>query len=136
MPRSIVALHRPALVTAVIVMSLAIVWGALAGRRVEVVAAEPIALRAPRPLDSARPSDGPRAADRVIERQVRQAIRADPSLVLAAPRVKVTSRHGVVRLVGHVRSGKDRSSIAFKAGQSAWGGRVDNRLTIGDGASS
>ena len=136
MPRSIVALHRPALVTAVIVISLAIVWGALAGRRVEVVAAESTALRAPRPLDSARPSDGLRAADRMIERQVRRAIRADPSLVLAAPRVKVTSRHGVVRLMGHVRSGKDRSSIAFKAGQSAWGGRVDNRLTIGDGASS
>ena len=135
MPRLIVALHRPALVTAVIVMSLAIV-SATARRRVEAVAAESAALPAPRPLDSARPSDGLRAADRMIERQVRRAIRADPSLVLAAPRVKVTSRHGVVRLMGHVRTGKDRSSIAFKAGQSAWGGRVDNRLTIGDGASS
>ena len=133
MPRSVVALRRLALVTAVIVMSLAIVSGTLARRRVEVVAAESTALRAPRPLDSARPSDGPRAADRMIERQVRRAIWADPSLVLAAPRVKVTSRHGVVRLVGHVRTGKDRSSIAFKAGQSASGGRVDNRLTIGDG---
>jgi osmotically-inducible protein OsmY len=133
MPRSIVALHRPALVTAVIVMSLAIVSGTPARRPVEAVAAEPTALRAPRQLDSLRRSDGPRAADRVIERQVRRAIRADPSLALAVPGVKVTSRHGVVRLVGHVRTGKDRSSIAFKAGQSAWGGRVDNRLTIGDG---
>jgi osmotically-inducible protein OsmY len=136
MPRSIVALHRPALVTAVIVMSLAIVSGTPARRRVDAVAAESAALPAQRTLESARPNDAPRAADRMIERQVRRAIRADPSLVLAVPRVKVTSRHGVVRLMGQVRTGKDRSSIAFKAGQSAWGGRVDNRLTIGDGASS
>jgi osmotically-inducible protein OsmY len=124
-----------ALATAVIVVSLAIVSGTLARRRVEAVPGESTALRAPRPLDGARRSDGPRAADRVIERQVRRAIRADPSLALVAPRVKVTSRHGVVRLVGRVPTAKDRSSIAFKAGQSAWGGRVDNRVTIGDGES-
>jgi osmotically-inducible protein OsmY len=133
MPRSLVSMLRLALVTAVIVMSVAIVSGTLARRGIEAVGAESTALRAPVRADSARPSDGSRAADRVIERQVRRAIRADPSLTLALPRVKVTSRHGVVRLVGHVPTAKDRSSIAFKAGQSAWDGRVDNRITIAGG---
>jgi len=132
LPRATVALHRSLLATAAIVLSLSMVSGTLALRRVGVVAWESTALGAPGALDSERWRDGPRAADRVIERQVRRAIRADPSLALVAPRVKVTSRHGVVRLVGRVRTAKERSSIAFKAGQNAWGGRVDNRVTIGD----
>lgn len=131
--RATTALHRAVLAMAAIVVSLSMVSGTLALRRVEVGAGESTALGAPRALDSEPWRDGPRAADRVTERQVRRAIRADPSLALAAPRVKVTSRHGVVRLVGRVGTAKDRSSIAFKAGQSAWRGRVDNRLTIGDG---
>jgi osmotically-inducible protein OsmY len=131
--RATTALHRSVLAMAAIVVSLSMVSGTLALRRVEVVAGESTAFGAPRGLDRERWSDGPHAADRVIERQVRRAIRADPSLALAASRVKVTSRHGVVRLVGRVGTAKDRSSIAFKAGQNARRGRVDNRLTIGDG---
>ena len=127
------ALHRSVLAMAAIVVSLSMASGTLALRRVGVVAGESTAFGAPRALDSERWGDGPRAADRLIERQVRRAIRADPSLAPAAPRVKVTSRRGVVRLVGRVGTAKDRSSIAFKAGQSAWGGRVDNRITIADG---
>jgi osmotically-inducible protein OsmY len=76
---------------------------------------------------------GQRATDRVIERRVRREIRGDPFLALAAPRVKVTSRRGVVRLVGRVRTTKERSSIAFKAGQNAWAGQVDDRVTLDDG---
>jgi osmotically-inducible protein OsmY len=84
-------------------------------------------------LGSERSSGGRRAADRVIERRLRGLIRSDPFLTLAATRVKVTSRAGVVRLVGRLGSAKERSSIAFKAGQNALGGRVDDRVTIGDG---
>jgi osmotically-inducible protein OsmY len=74
-----------------------------------------------------------RIADRVIARRVRGAIRADPFLVLATPLVKVTSNRGVVRLVGQVRTDKERSSIAFKAGQTAGVKRIDDRVTIGNG---
>jgi osmotically-inducible protein OsmY len=74
-----------------------------------------------------------RAADRVLVRRVRRAIRADPFLTLAAPGVKVTSKRGVVRLVGRVRADKERSSIAFKVGQIAGIEGIDDRITIGDG---
>jgi osmotically-inducible protein OsmY len=47
--------------------------------------------------------------------------------------VKVKSRRGVVRIVGRVRTAKERSSIAFKAEQTAGVGHVDDRITIGDG---
>jgi len=127
MPLS-VAFHRSALVTAVIVLSLAMISGTLALRPVEVLASKTTAPSAVGPR-----AEGQRASDRAIERQVRRAIRADPSLALAAPRVKVTSRRGVVRLVGQVRTAKERSSIVFKAGQNAGGGRVDDRVTIGRG---
>lgn len=127
------ALRRSLFAMTVIVLSLSMVAGTLALRRVQAVASKTTALQAPRPLDSEPGGGGPRAADRVIERQVRRAIQADPSLTQAALRVKVTSRRGVVRLVGRVRTTKERSSIAFKAGQNAWGGRIDNRVTIGDG---
>ena len=74
-----------------------------------------------------------RRVDRVITRRVRDGIRADPFLVLATPLVKVTSNRGVVRLVGQVRTDKERSSIAFKAGQTAGVKRIDDRVTIGNG---
>ena len=78
---------------------------------------------------------GPLASrrDRVIARRVRGAIRADPFLARATPAVKVSSNRGVVRLVGQVRTDKERSSIAFKAGQTAGVGRIDDRVTIGKG---
>jgi hypothetical protein len=114
----------------VLVLSLGIGAGTLVPRRAEAVASSTTVPRAPRTLGSKPWRDGQRAADRVIERRVRGSIRADPFLALAAPRVKVTSRHGVVRLVGRVRTAKEQSSILFKAGQF---GRVDDRVTIGDG---
>src|SRR5689334_14090179 len=74
-----------------IVLSLSMVAGAPAPRRVEAVASTTAGPRPPRALSEAAPwGDGQRAADRVIERRVRGAIRADPFLALAAPRVRVT----------------------------------------------
>ena len=69
----------------------------------------------------------------MIVRRVRGAIRADTFLARATPAVKVTSKRGVVRLVGQVRTDKERSSIAFKAGQIAGVDRIDDRITIGNG---
>jgi len=66
-------------------------------------------------------------------RRVRSAIRADPFLAAAAPAVRVTSKRGVVRLVGWVRTDKERSSIAFKAGQVAGVEAIDDRVSIGNG---
>jgi osmotically-inducible protein OsmY len=118
----------------VLVLSLSMAAGTLAPRRVgAVMASTTTAPLAPRALDRQPWSEGQRAADRVIERRVRGAIRADPFLALAASRVKVTSRRGVVRLVGRVRTAKEQSSIGFKARQNARVGRVDDRITIGDG---
>jgi osmotically-inducible protein OsmY len=131
--RATAALRRSVPATAAIVLSLWMVSGTLAPRRIETVASKTTAPRAPAALGDEPWGGGQRAADRVIERRVRGAIRADPFLALAAPRVKVTIRRGVVRLVGRVRTAKERSSIAFKAGQNARAGRVDNRVTIGDG---
>ena len=130
MSRATAALRLSVLATVAIMLSLAMVSGALAPRRVGAVVSR---TTVPRTLASEPRDGGQRAADRVIERRVRGAIRADPFLALAAPRVKVTSRRGVVRLVGRVRTAKERSSIAFKAGQNARAGRVDDRVTIGDG---
>ena len=75
---------------------------------------------------------GQQTADQVLVRQIRRAIRDDPGLGSAARAVAVTSDHGVVRLVGWVRTDKDKSSIAFKAGQMARVGRVDNDVTVGN----
>ena len=69
----------------------------------------------------------------MIARRVRGAIRADSFLALATPAVRVTSNRGVVRLVGQVPTVKERSSIAFKAGQTAGVGGIDDRVTIGNG---
>ena len=115
--------------TIALLLSLSTVSGALAPDRVEPVASAPVERR-----ESGRGSldAGERAADREIERRVRGAIRADPFLVLARPAVRVTCRRGIVRLVGRVGTAKERSSIAFKAGQNARAGRVDDRVTIGD----
>jgi len=74
-----------------------------------------------------------RIADREIARRVRGAIRADPFLALTTPLVNVTTNRGVVRLVGRVRTDKERSSIAFKAGQTPGVERIDDRVTIGNG---
>jgi osmotically-inducible protein OsmY len=74
-----------------------------------------------------------RIADRVIARRVRGTIRADSFLALATPAVKVTSNRGVVRLVGQVRTDKERSSIVFKVGQTAGVEGIDDRITIGNG---
>jgi osmotically-inducible protein OsmY len=116
--------------TVALVLSLSTVGVAFASDRVQMDASKTTALRAPGALGSRPWSGGQRAADRVIERRVRGAIRADPFLALAAPHVKVTSRHGVVRLVGQVRTAKEQSSIAFKAGQNAQVEHVDDRVTI------
>jgi osmotically-inducible protein OsmY len=116
--------------TVALVLSLSTVGVAFAPDRLQVVASKTTAPRAPGTLGSEPWGGGQRAADRVIERRVRGAIRADPFLALAAPHVKVTSRHGVVRLVGQVRTAKERSSIAFKAGQNAPVEHVDDRVTI------
>ncbi len=112
---------------------LSMVSAALVPLRVEAVASRTTAPSAPGGLGSEPWDRGQRAADRMIERNLRGAIRADPFLAEAAPRVKVTSRRGVVRLLGRVRTAKERSSIAFKAGQNVRVDRVDDRLTIGDG---
>jgi osmotically-inducible protein OsmY len=69
----------------------------------------------------------------VIARRVRGAIRADSFLALVTPVVTVTSNRGVVRLVGQVRTDKERSSMAFKAGQIAGVEGIDDRVTIGNG---
>ena len=114
--------------TVAIALALALASGALARRRVEAVAPK---TTSPRALGGEPRGAAQRAADRVIERQIRSAIRSDPFLVLAAPAVTVTSRSGVVRLVGRVRTPKERSSIAFKAGQTARAGRIDDRVSVG-----
>ena len=72
------------------------------------------------------------AADQVLARQVRRAIRDDARLVSASRAVAVTSDHGIVRLVGWVRTDKERSSIVFKAGQMAGAGGVDDRVSVGN----
>ena len=122
---------RPA--TVALLLSLSVVAGSFIPRRVEAVPSGTTAHRA-----GGVPGDGPygaaqQALDRAIARRVRRAIRADPFLTLAAPVVKVTSDHGVVRLVGRVPTGKERSSITFKAGQIAGTKGIDDRVTIGNG---
>jgi osmotically-inducible protein OsmY len=79
------------------------------------------------PLDGA----GQRAADRMLARQLRHSIRSDRFLALAAPMVTVTAKRGVMRLVGRVPSDKERSSIAFKAGQIVGVKRIEDRVTVG-----
>jgi len=49
---------------------------------------------------------------------------------VVAPSVYGSKRADSRRFVGRMSTAKDRSNIAFQAGQSAWGGRVDNRITI------
>jgi len=59
--------------------------------------------------------------------------RKKPSPVHDALRWKVTINHGIVGLVGRVRTDKERSSMAFKVGQTAGVGAIDNRVTVGNG---
>jgi osmotically-inducible protein OsmY len=101
--------------------------------RVEAVPPETTAHRAPGALGNEPRGAAQRAADRVIARRVRAAIRADPFLTLATSVVKVTSKRGIVRLVGRVRGDKERSSIAFKAEQIVGVVAIDDRVTVGDG---
>jgi osmotically-inducible protein OsmY len=72
-----------------------------------------------------------RASDQALTREVRGAIDDDPGLASAARAVAVTSDHGIVRLVGWVRTDKEKSSIAFKAAQMARMGGVDDGVTVG-----
>jgi BON domain len=106
--------------------------GAFTPACVGAVPSETTAHRARGALGSGPRGTAQRAADRMLARRVRGAIRADAFLALAAPVVKVTSNRGVVRLVGRVRTDKERSSIAFKAAQIARVGGVDDRVTVGD----
>ena len=100
--------------------------------RVEAVPLETTAHRLRGAPGSTPRGASQRVADRLIARRVRRAIRADPFLDLATPSVKVTSYRGVVRLLGQVRTDKERSSIAFKAEQIAGPERIDDRVTIGN----
>ena len=129
---SILRLWPPAIVALLLVLPA--VAGTFTPGRDEGVSPRTTAHRVRRPRSSGPRGTAQRAADRVLERRVRKAIRADVFLTLAAPVVKVTSRRGLVRLVGRVRTDKEKSSIAFKAGQVARGGGIDDRVTIGDGA--
>jgi osmotically-inducible protein OsmY len=119
--------------TVALLLSLSGVSGNFTPGRVEAVPSKATAHRARSTLGSGPRGAAQRAADRVLARRVRGAIRADPFLTLTAPVVKVTSKSGVVRLVGRVRGDKERSSIAFKVRQIMGVGGIDNRVTIGDG---
>jgi osmotically-inducible protein OsmY len=112
------ASRRATVATVAVALSLSLAAGGLVPSRVEAAA------------PSMR---GQRDADRAVERRLRGAIRADPFLSLAAPRVKVKIRRGVIRLVGRVGTAKERSSIAFKAGQVGRLGDIDDRVTVGEG---
>ena len=105
-------MHLSRSTTVALLLSLSVVAGTFIPRRIEAAQ---------------------QAVDRALARRVRQAIRADPFLTLAAPVVKVTSHHGVVRLVGRVPTDKERSSITFKAGQIAGTRGIDDRVTVGNG---
>jgi hypothetical protein len=101
--------------------------------RVEAVPPKATAHRARGALGNEPRGAAQRATDRVIARRVRAAIRGDPFLTLATSVVKVTSKRGIVRLVGRVRGDKERSSIAFKVEQIVGVEAIDDRVTIGDG---
>ena len=118
---------------ATVAFLLSLSQGTFSPGRVEAVPPETTAHRARGAPGSTPRGASQRIADRVIARRVRGAIRADPFLALATQVVKVTSNRGVVRLVGRVRTDKERSSIAFKAGQTAGVARIDDRVTIGIG---
>ena len=108
------------------------ITGAFISARVGAVASETTPHRV-RGADGSGPrGTAQRAADRLLVRRVRCVIRTDPALALATPAVKVTSRRGIVRLVGRVRTDKERSSIAFKAGQIARLGGIDDRVSVGN----
>ena len=118
--------------TVALLLALSRVSGTVTPGRVEAVPSTATAHRGRSTLGSGPLGAAQRAADRVLARRVREAIRADPFLSLTAPVVKVTSKRGVVRLVGRVRGDKERSSVVFKVRQIAGVGGIDNRVTIGD----
>jgi osmotically-inducible protein OsmY len=119
---------------AAVAVLLSLSEGTFGPGRVEAGPLETTAHRARGAPGSAPRAAAQRIADRVIARRVRGAMRADPFLALATELVNVTSHRGVVRLVGQVRTDKERSSIAFKAGQTIGVERIDDRVTIGNGA--
>jgi len=118
--------------TVALLLSLSTVSGTFTPGRVAEVPFKTTAHRARGALGNGPRSAVQRAADRVIARRVRGAIRADPFLTLAAPAVKVTSERGVVRLVGRVRGDKERSSVGFKAWQTVGVAGIDDRVTVGE----
>ena len=126
------ALHLLMPATIALLLSLSTVSGTFTPGRVEAVPSKTAAHHARGALGSGPRSAAQRAADRVIARRVRGAVRADPFLTLAAPVVKVTSKRSVVRLVGHVRGDKEKSSISFKALQTVGVAGIDDRVTVGE----
>jgi osmotically-inducible protein OsmY len=126
-----VRLSKPA--TVALLLSLSVVAGTVIRRRVEAVPSQTTAHRARGALGGGPRDAAQQAVDRAIARRVRSAIRADPFLALAALVVQVTSNRGVVRLAGRVPTRKERSSIAFKAGQIAGTKGIDDRVTVGNG---
>jgi len=116
--------------TVALLLSLSRVSGTFTPGGVEVVPAKRATDRARGALRSRPRSAAERAADRVIARGVRGAIRADPFLAVVAPVVKVRSKRGVVRLVGRVRGDKEKSSIAFKAWRTVGVAGIDDRVTV------
>jgi osmotically-inducible protein OsmY len=118
---------------ATVALLLSLSPGTFGPARVEAVPPETTAHRARGVPNTTPRGASQRIADRVIARRVRGAIRADPFLARATQAVKVTSNRRVVRLVGQVRTDKERSSMAFKAGQTAGVERIDDRVTIGNG---
>jgi osmotically-inducible protein OsmY len=118
---------------ATVALLLSLSEGTFSPGRVEAVPLETTAHRARGASGSAPRGASQRIADRVIARRVRGAIRADSFLALATPLVKVTSNRGVVRLIGQVRTDKERWSMTFKVGQIPGVEGIDDRVTIGNG---
>ena len=131
-----VPLHLLTPATVALLLSLSTVSGTFTPGRVEAVPSKTTAHHVRRALGSGPRGAAQRATDRVIARRVRGAIHADPFLTLAAPVVKVTSKRGVVRLVGRVRGDKEKSSISFKARQTVGVAGIDDRVTVGGTVSS
>ena len=117
--------------TVALLLSFPGAWAASTRARIEAAPIKKPAHGARGALGKEPRGAAQRAADREIARRVRAAIRCDPFLTRATLVVKVTSKRGIVRLVGRVRRDKERSSIAFKAEQVVGVAAIDDRVTIG-----
>ena len=113
------------------IVALLLAGVALVPERVEALPAATSqrarAMRTGEPRDASQ-----RGTDRAISRRVQRAIRADPFLAVATRAVRVSSNRGIVRLRGHVRTDKERSSIVFKAGQIVGIADVEDRVSVGN----